>query len=69
MPDDRAGSKDDHPPVLLYGDDYEFACIGHPADQFAVYRSKHTDVSKAYIVARLRDIADRIEDADGGDRR
>ena len=68
MPE-RAGSRDDHPPVLLFGDEYDFAAISRTADQFAVYRSTHSAITKASIVARLREIADAIEEADGGERR
>lgn len=68
MPD-RAGSRDDHPPVLLFGADYDFAAISRSADDFAVYRSTHTEINKATIVGRLREIADAIEASDGGERR
>ena len=59
-----AGSQDDHPPTLLYPDDYEFAVIGHADDEFAVYRSTQSGIAKADIVRRLRDIADHIEASD-----
>jgi hypothetical protein len=66
---DRAGSRDDHPPVLLFGDDYQFAAISKSADHFALYRSTHSEIDKATIVSRLREIADSIEASDGGERR
>jgi len=66
---DNAGSRDDHPPVLLFGDDYDFAAISKSDDNFAVYRSSHTEIDKATIVGRLREIADAIEASDGGERR
>ena len=59
-----AGSHDDHPPVLVYPDDYEFAVIGHADDHFAVYRSTASGIAKADIVRRLRDIALHIEASD-----
>jgi len=55
------GSQDDHPPVLLFPESYEFACIGQPGDNFAVYRSTQSGIAKADIIRRLRDIADHIE--------
>ena len=61
---DRAGSQDDHPPVLVYPDDYEFAVIGHDDEHFAVYRSTQSGIAKEGIVRRLRDIADHIEASD-----
>ena len=63
MPD-HAGSRDDHPPVLVYPDDYEFAVIGHSDEEFACYRSTQSQIAKADIVRRLRDIADHIEASD-----
>jgi hypothetical protein len=59
-----AGSQDDHPPVLLFPDDYEFAAVGKPGDTFAVYRSKQSGIAKSDIIRRLRDIADHIEASD-----
>lgn len=56
-----AGSRDEHPPKLLYPDDYVFAAIGQPGGDFAVYRSRHYDVDANEIVLRLRHIADCIE--------
>jgi hypothetical protein len=66
---EHTGSRDDHPPVLLFGDDYDFAAISKSADDFAVYRSTRTEIDKATIVGRLREIADAIEASDGGERR
>jgi hypothetical protein len=59
-----AGSQDNHPPVLVYPDDYEFAVIGHADDQFSVYRSTASGIAKADIIRRLRDIALHIEASD-----
>lgn len=59
-----AGSHDDHPPVLLFPADYEFAAIGHPDDHFAVYKSTQSGITKDEIVDRLRNIADHIEDSE-----
>lgn len=59
-----AGSQDDHPPVLLFPDSYEFACVGQPGENYAVYRSTQSGIAKADIIRRLRDIADRIEASD-----
>lgn len=56
-----AGSLDNHPPVLLHPDDYEFAAIGHPGEHFAVYKSTKSGITKTQIVNRLRDIANHIE--------
>jgi hypothetical protein len=59
-----AGSQDNHPPVLLFPDDYEFAAVGQPGENFAVYRSTQSGIAKADIIRRLRDIADLIEASD-----
>ncbi len=58
------GSQDNHPPVLLFPDDYEFAAIGHTDEHFAVYRSTQSCITPAEIVRRLRAIADHIEASD-----
>lgn len=55
------GSRDNNPPVMLFPDDYEFAAIGHPGNNFAVYCSRQSGITKLEIVARLRDIANHIE--------
>lgn len=57
------------PPVIVWADDYDFAAISQSADDFAVYRSSHSEISKATIVSRLREIAKAIEASDGGERR
>jgi len=58
------GSRDNNPPVMLFPDDYHFAAIGHAEEQFAVYRSTQSQISKTDIVRRLRDIANQIEASD-----
>jgi hypothetical protein len=59
-----AGSHDDHPPVLLFPADYEFAAIGQPDEHFAVYKSTQSGITKTQIVDRLRAMADRIENGE-----
>jgi hypothetical protein len=59
-----AGSRDDHPPRIIAGHEYEFVCIATPGNHYDLVLSTVADESVAtrdYVVARLRDIADRIE--------
>ena len=59
-----AGSRDDHPPRIIAGNEYEFVAIATPGNHYdlVISTSAADEVqSKSYVVARLRDIADRIE--------
>jgi hypothetical protein len=59
-----AGSRDDHPPRIIAGNEYEFVAIATPGMHYDLVISTTAPdnvQSKAYVVARLRDIADRIE--------
>lgn len=60
----RAGSRDDHPPRIIAAAEYEFVVIAQPGDHFEVRCSSRTSDeqrAKPYVVARIRDIADRLE--------
>lgn len=54
-------TRDDNPPLLLHPGNYEFLVVGQAGDEYTVYRSSHRDLTKAEIIARLRGIADRME--------
>lgn len=56
-----AGSMDDHPPVILSADDYEFCLVGYAGDSFACYRSTRSNLTKDRLLARLRTIMDALE--------
>lgn len=61
---DSAGSRDDHPPRIIAAAEYEFVVIAQPDDRYEVRCSSRTEESQrttAYVAARMRDIADRIE--------
>ncbi len=65
----EAGSRDDHPPRIIAGHEYEFVTIAQPDGHYDLVVSTQCQetASKSYVVARLRDIADRIESTqDGG---
>lgn len=65
MPD-PAGSRDDHPPHIVAGHEYEFVVIARPGGHYDIRCSSQSDESqraKHYVVARIRDIADRLEAA------
>ena len=62
MSDRATGSQDDHPPRIIAGSEYEFVAIAQHDGHYELVTSKQSQtVSKTYVVARLRDIADRIE--------
>lgn len=56
-----AGSLDDNPTVVLFADEYAFCLVGHAGEGFTCYRSRKEDISTEHLVARLRTIADAIE--------
>lgn len=59
-----AGSRDDHPPHIIAGHEYEFIVIAEPDGHYRIRCSSHSTEphrEAAYVVARLRDIADRME--------
>lgn len=59
-----AGSRDDHPPRIIAGHEYEFVVIAEPEDHYNLVVSTQAEPhqgAKSYVVARLRNIADRIE--------
>lgn len=58
---DRAGSRDEHPPKLLYPDDYVFAVIVQPDHTFDVYQSRRYKVSTKDVTIRLRRIVEILE--------
>jgi hypothetical protein len=64
MMSEPAGSRDDHPPRIIGAAEYEFVVIAQPEDHYEVRCSAHTSESqrsKEYVVARIRDIAYRLE--------
>lgn len=59
-----AGSRDDHPPRIIGSHDYEFVLIAEPDGHYDVRCSSQTTEAQraaTYVIARIRDIADRIE--------
>lgn len=59
-----AGSMDDHPPVILGTNDYEFCIVGYPEKGFACYRSVRGGITKERLLTRLRTIIAAIEQTD-----
>lgn len=58
------GSRDGHPPRIIAGHEYEFVVIAQPENHYNLVVSSQAPAdmgTKPYVVARLRDIADRIE--------
>lgn len=56
-----ASSADDNPPMLLHPGNYEFIAVGRADDDYSVFRSSESGISRDDIIERLRDIADRME--------
>lgn len=60
----QPGSQDDHPPKIIAGHEYEFVVIAKPGNHYDVRCSSlasDEQRSQEYVVARMRDIADRLE--------
>jgi hypothetical protein len=63
-----AGSRDDHPPHIIGGNEYEFVAVAEPENHYSLRFSSQTaeeQRTRDYVVGRLRDIADRIEATSG----
>lgn len=60
-----AGSRDDHPPRIIAGHEYEFVVVAEPGNHYDVRCSGQATAEQreiAYVVARIRDIANRLEE-------
>jgi len=58
------GSHDNHPPRIIAGNEYEFVLIAQPGNHYDLRCSSlSTDEQRQlpYVIARIRDIADRLE--------
>jgi hypothetical protein len=55
---------DDHPPVIISADEYEFCLVGYEGDSFVCYRSTKKKIDKDVLLTRLRKIIKAIEQTD-----
>lgn len=55
------GSMDDDPPVIIGSDEYDFALIVKPVGVQLYRSSVNRLIDRPEVVARLREIADAIE--------
>jgi hypothetical protein len=63
------GSQDNNPPRIIAGNEYEFVAIATPGNHYDLIISTNAPdevSSRQYVVARLRDIANRIEGPNSG---